>query len=356
MNNSFLIKFIISFLLIFFGAHYNVSANDYNSELGAGGLLPVQSNTIAMDREDLFLSKEEVRVRYEFRNVTSLPVTTRVAFPMPEVPHMDGGGPTTSGGEYNVAVRFPVTNPNFLNFKVWVNQLEIRPKLEIRARLPNGRDISAALLDIGGMALMMRPGVFGREEFNGAYGPIDENTRLRLSQLGAYIVKPDEADRYELPWTVYITFHWEQEFPPGITVIEHHYKPLVGGGLMSFTPQGGVILAGLDSYEKDFCVDASTARRIRQLGQQNGRRPADHAGGTSVLRYILQTARSWHGPIGRFHLTIQGSAESRDLHASITSLCTDLPLHRTGPQRFEATVENYIPAADLRILFLDLPK
>jgi hypothetical protein len=73
------------------------------------------------------------------------------------------------------------------------------------------------------------------------------------------------------------------------------------------------------------------------------------------LRYILQTARSWHGPIGTFHLTIQGETKTDSLKATFISLCTDLPLSRTAPQRFETTVQNYIPNADLRILFIKLP-
>ena len=35
-----------------------------------------------------------------------------------------------------------------------------------------------------------------------------------------------------------------------------------------------------------------------------------------------------------------------------TSLCTDLPISRTGPQRFEATVRDYVPKEDLRILYI----
>ncbi len=36
----------------------------------------------------------------------------------------------------------------------------------------------------------------------------------------------------------------------------------------------------------------------------------------------------------------------------MTTLCTGLPLRRTGPQRFEATVQDYVPKEDLRILYI----
>ena len=34
------------------------------------------------------------------------------------------------------------------------------------------------------------------------------------------------------------------------------------------------------------------------------------------------------------------------------SLCTDLPLRATAPTRFEATVRDYVPAQDLRMLII----
>ena len=40
------------------------------------------------------------------------------------------------------------------------------------------------------------------------------------------------------------------------------------------------------------------------------------------------------------------------LEVRITTLCTDLPLRRTGPQRFEATMRDYVPKEDLRILYI----
>ena len=75
-----------------------------------------------------------------------------------------------------------------------------------------------------------------------------------------------------------------------------------------------------------------------------------------TLGYVLQTARNWSGPIGTFHLTIEGGPMQADgagkAEVRITSLCTDLPLKRTGPQRFEATVSDYVPKDDLRILYI----
>lgn len=59
-------------------------ANDSAAELAAGGITLVRSDGIAMVSEDLTISTELVTVAYVFRNETQAPITTRVAFPVPE--------------------------------------------------------------------------------------------------------------------------------------------------------------------------------------------------------------------------------------------------------------------------------
>ena len=67
------------------------------------------------------------------------------------------------------------------------------------------------------------------------------------------------------------------------------------------------------------------------------------------LEYILHTARSWHGPIGTFTLTIDKGARSR-----LVSLCAD-GVRRTGPGTFEVRRQDYRPNEDLHVLFIDQP-
>jgi hypothetical protein len=60
-------------------------ANDTMAELKTGGLSYVQTLDVEMVKEDLFISREEVRVDYIFRNTTGKPVSGIVAFPMPDI-------------------------------------------------------------------------------------------------------------------------------------------------------------------------------------------------------------------------------------------------------------------------------
>ena len=325
------------------------AANDSEAELAAGGLVLVKNGNIVMQREDLTLSPTEVRVRYEMRNVTDRPLTLRVAFPMPEVPSESPSGLTTSTGGYNIAMR-PPTDPNFMQFRVWAGEREIAPEVEVKALLPGGRDVAAALREIGGMKLVLRPGFFILTDDNAP----DAALRAKLEALGA-LEKPDPST-VRLPWTTHVTFHWMQTFAPGVTVVEHSYRPIVGSRLIVIDDKGRLTGSGGGDTVRDFCIDAPTDQAIRALEK---RVSGAAGGGTLVghtLGYILQTARNWSGPIGTFHLTVQGGpirAEGAGkAPVRITSLCTDLPLRRTGPQRFEATVSDYVPKDDLRILYI----
>jgi hypothetical protein len=328
------------------------NANDSAAELGVGGIVLVKTDAIAMQREDLTLSPAEVRVRYEMRNDTGQPVTLRVAFPIPEVPHMTPGGMTTGrddSGPHNIALR-PPSDPNFLRFRVWSNGQEVTPEVEIRAELADGRDVAGPLREIGGLPLVLQPGLFVEGDT-----PLAPATTEKLQALGAYEKLDDKA--WRLPWTTRITFHWMQTFTPGVTVIEHSYKPIVGGRFIQPKDGGAIEASGRGDPQQDFCIDAPTERAIRALAAQKRRSNPDDAllMGYTVA-YILQTARNWRGPIGTFHLTLAGGRVEGDVvsgtETRIVSLCTDLPLTRTGPQRFEATVRDYVPKDDLRVLFI----
>ncbi len=66
-------------------------ANDSTATLGAGGIEFTKNASIAMEQEDLFISTEQIRVKYIFRNNSAQDITTRVAFPVPEFPENPDG-------------------------------------------------------------------------------------------------------------------------------------------------------------------------------------------------------------------------------------------------------------------------
>lgn len=75
-------RVILSTILVF-STQY-LYANDSTAALGAGGLVLTKTDKIKMESEDLFISQDKIRVKYQFRNTSTQPITTRVAFPIPE--------------------------------------------------------------------------------------------------------------------------------------------------------------------------------------------------------------------------------------------------------------------------------
>src|SRR5687767_12848060 len=62
-----------------------VLANDTSAVLTTGGLEFITSQDIVMESEELFISKEEIRVVYQFRNTGETDQNILVAFPMPDI-------------------------------------------------------------------------------------------------------------------------------------------------------------------------------------------------------------------------------------------------------------------------------
>jgi hypothetical protein len=331
-------------------------ANDSGSELAGGGIVLLKNDVIAMQREELSLSPSEVRVRYEMLNDSSRPLTLRVAFPLPELPAQTPGGRTTTTGGYNILMAEP-RQPNFIGFRVWADGREVAPEVEIRSTLPDGRDIAAQLQQIGGLPLVLRSGLF----FPPDDADLDAGTRRRLSELGA--LEPLDGRGYRLPWTTRITFHWMQTFAPGVTVIEHSYRPILGFRLVTVDQAGAVIASGDEDTAAAFCLDGAGKRTVRQMSERAlARRHKEGMGDDPylfgyTLGYVLQTARNWRGPIGTFHLTVTGgpiplagSTEARTTGA--VSFCSEVPVTQTAPLRSEATAQDFVPGRDLRILFV----
>lgn len=335
-------------------------ANDSSSVLAAGGLVLVKTDAISMQREDLLISPSGIRVRYEMRNDQNVPVTLRVAFPLPEIPIDTPGGlniSDASGQTVAHMINLPFSvRPNFIAFLAWSDGKPLEPEVEVRAVLPDGRNIADALREIGGWSLVMYPKLFesapkldARAEAQYDVGP----TVLRkLHELGVV----DENDSAAWPkWRTYVTFHWQQTFRPGVTIIEHRYQAVVGQFM--FSSRNGTWIGGgvgdPTNMNAGYCIDASTDQELRSMWP----RATQGVLFAETLSYILTTGANWAGPIGTFHLTVDGVKPAWRGAGVVKSmsLCSEFPLQRTGPLRLEGTAQNYTPKQDLRLLMVMEP-
>lgn len=339
-------------------------ANDSSSELTAGGIVLTRNDAITMQREDLTLAPDQVTVRYEMRNDTGKPVTLRVAFPLPDIPVGTPGGyygwDRTRQEPTNVMEMPHVEDPNYLGFSVRADGKALTFETDIRADMPDGRNIVNELRRIGGWPLVLRPAFIGTTpDIKATPDIIGALRKLRAI---------DAKERSGLPlWTTRVTLHWMQTFKPGVTIVEHRYRPVLGFQGVSTensdhtrfdADQGTWNGSGSNDLTKDFCLSGETETRLRDLYRRfRASVSADRYQpyGTFTLGYILRTARNWAGPIRTFHLTIKSGVlphESPTKGVGGVAACTDFPLQETAPHQWEATVTNYVPTRDLRVLLM----
>ena len=302
-------------------------ANDSTASLDTGELVLVPNAEISLEAEDLYISRDEIRVRYVFRNTGAETITTPVAFPLP---------PLEYGEDLNYAVE--AADPeNFVNFRLWVNGQPKPFDIDARATNPSGENITSLLRDSGVPITTFAPDPASQYAPRARLDALSPEVLHRLSEAGA-ILPTEQGGGFSEAWTAHVAFWWMQTFPPGQpVVIEHRYNPVPTHTFFGeFDLQAGHL-------RDEACIDAAFAAGVtrRLAGQDHGML------GATILTYVLVTANNWRGPIGRFHLTVdKGSADA------LVSLCRD-GIRKTGPTTFEWEARNYTPDRDLTLLFVE---
>jgi Domain of unknown function (DUF4424) len=296
-------------------------ANDSTAGHDAGGLVLTRSADIDMVSEDLFVSAEQVRVHYVFRNRSPRDIRTTVAFPMPD-------------RDLTEAHFSDVAYPG--DFRTSVDGRPVAMAVERKARL-DGADRTAALAEFG-----LAPNSTGE-----ALDALPQAKRERLVKLGLAAI--DEYDngrgweKHFVPaWTVQETWHWDQVFPAGRDlVVEHRYTPGTGGSVDAAlarsdfreSPEGRAMI-------RDYCVDSAFLAGLDRAARRGGGMPEQRIG------YILTTGANWRSPIGRFRLVVDKGAPQ-----NLVSFCGE-GVRKISPTRFETVRRNWRPDRDLRILIV----
>jgi hypothetical protein len=306
------------------------TANDTMAEFGAGGLRFERTDELRMEREDLFLSPDEVRVFYVIRNLTTHDVRGTVAFPMPDI---DVGAMSQTPHDFHRSTN----DGDIFDFHVEVDGRPIVPGFEARAVLSSGKDVTDFLKRHH--VLLVDPDHVNLEP-------------ERVKPLTAAGVLDDGDDHYPA-WTVKPVYHWDQVFPAGRELsITHRYKPVLGGTTLSLDPRFFRLdprffrqesFKDAQSSDGAYCPDDAFIRAVKKLPS----RPSEQTVQTRWLEYVLKTGANWAGPIGRFHLEI-GKAKS-----DLLSLCAipGLKVERRG-RSFVAEAANYVPTSNIKILFV----
>jgi hypothetical protein len=308
------------------------SANDSTATTGAGGLVLRQNADIDMVSEDLFVSVEQIRVHYVFRNRSPRDVTVTVAFPMPDrdlaaMRESDVGYPS--------------------DFHTSVGGRPVAAALERHAVL-GGRDHSALLQ---GLHIPLAPDESGTGRIIAALTALPEARRDDLRRLGLIDIDVNDMDdgikREAVPlWTVRDVWHWRQLFPAGRDlVVDHRYRP--GAGSSAGTP------LAFPEYRRSangraeaalYCADADFLASLDRLTGAGGEGAAlpDRR-----IDYILTTGGNWRSPIGDFRLVVD-----KGRPANLVSFC-ETGVRRISQTQFEVRHRNWRPARDLHVLIVE---
>lgn len=306
-------------------------ANDGIAERGAGGLVFRHNDQIDMLSEDLYVSAQEIRVSYRFRNRTGADVRVIVGFPLPD---------------HDLREDFYGDTAYPTDFRTTVDGRPIAMQVEYRAFWQN--EDHTDLLTRLGVPIMYRDDQ-GLDPIVAALSALPDADRSRLLEIGLVepFDDPEPGRRLSPIWTVRETWYREQVFPAGRDVlVEHRYRPGAGG-----THSSALALPGFRDSEEGramiarYCIDPAFLAGVDRLARgTNGEYV-----GEQYVSYILTTGAGWRSPIGEFRLVVD-----KGRPGNIVSFCGE-GVRRIGPTRFEIRRRNWRPTQDLHVLIIQPP-
>lgn len=228
-------------------------ANDSEAAVNLGGIELVANSSISMDSEDLYISKQEVRVRYRYTNRSAKDLELKISFPLPAIRAED----EELYGMQSI--------PDFtdLKFRTTVDGKPVKLTLVHRAEI-KGIDVTQRVQQLG----------WPIDWIDGSGTEPSFLRSLTAKQKAAHAAegllrKTDNGD-YRPNWDAATHVTRQQAFPAGRSVeVTHRYAPMIGGSVA-----GGLepsLRAEYPEHLKKYCTDrAFLAAFDRRLAvQQN---------------------------------------------------------------------------------------
>ena len=305
-------------------------ANDSTAALGLGGLVLTQNDAVSMDSEDLYLSAEQVRVKYEYTNHTGTDVQTLVSFPLPPMPF--------GNDDEDMAT----TDLSDMEFTTLVDGKDVQLMRMEKITVSGRPDLSDTERYISQRGWPLH--YWNDNDFMAGLWKLPKAVENEYLASGYFVRDGSEGIRPN--WIVNTHVTRLQTFPAGKTItVEHSYTPFVGGSVAgSLHKSMRRADYGWNDYIKRYCVDknflAGFDTRQAKLGER-----AEHYYET-WLDYILSSGANWKGPIKKFRLIVdKGSSDN------LVSFCMD-GVKKISPTQFEVRKTNFEPKNDLHILIV----
>lgn len=353
--------FLLSGLLFHNPAAY---ANDSAAAIGAGGIHFHKTEGIVMEKEELFITPDHIKVYYVFKNVTNKDIIVDVFFPLPIQSEISAQKTWDKEildemNEQNKRNNPEYDSSSFLeqvpfeNFSVRVDGKKVAFKREIRA-LQKGKDMTNLFHDNN---LPLNPVLAScnypmtKESDTQA---CDERMK-RYQNLG--LLSPEGQPL----WQKQIHYHWLQTFPKGKEVkIEHSYRPARGSFFFEHQanrlPMEMLIeqLLSRGEWIAKFCpwqsisiTDNFIPWIIREF-QQTSKSTENLTLMFYEVDYILTTGANWEGPIRDFTITIEYPKDGT------VASCWPFDQNKIkdiGSNKIQFHQKDFKPDQDLKILF-----
>ncbi len=309
---------------ILFSTFQTAKADDGLAAIQNGVITFSKTDDIVMQEETLILSIDRIKATFTFLNISAKAQDLLIAFPIPDID-------TATNDGLDIPVK---DNDNFVGFQTKVDGKTVSQGLEIRAFLPDGKEVTGILKTHE--IPLVRP----YWTLVDSLKALPEDTQRQLIAAGAI---EGEVGDVSPRWIAKSKFFFGQTFLPGTPVrIEHAYKPSLDISKMSFYSAD---MAPSPEQIATYCLTPAIASEITVREAKAAQSVHPHMAQYSI-GYILSTAKTWAGPIGRFRLIVEKQNENQ-----IASFC--LPLQQTSPTRYEMERQDFVPDRDLDVVFFE---
>jgi len=308
--------------LLQFAVYSQVQAADYP----AGGIVLQDRLDIVLERQDLTISPEAVRIAYVFRSDAAVAQQTIIAFPMPPVP-VAGGVDFLGGAEIN-----DDDPANYMHFTAQADGQPVPLRSSGFAYLGE-RDISD-VLRAAGLPLLISP-----DTASDLIAALPAEQFFALEERGIASRGGDDPPHFTPLWSYQTILDWQQVFPPGRTEIEITYRPLRGEN----DNPGDSFETGQEVAR--YCVSDEIKAEIARRKAEGQRYEI------KTVKVLLTIAQDWKGPIGDFSFHV----DTQDDTNVVAAFCPP------GPEQIAAgqhawIARDFTPTQDLEIAFFEFQR
>lgn len=315
-------------------------ANDSVASINLGGLQLSPSALVTMDSEDLYLSENRIRVRYQFTNTGSQAEHLLISFPLP-FPTEQEQADSLETGMYQ--------EWDQLDFKTLIDG-KPAPLTRYDVPMVRGKSVEARVKALGWPVLHWKDSTFSKR-----INALSDAAAAKLVAEGLLIDDAGSgggaARNLRAGWAVQTHVTRDQTFPAGETItVEHSYKPFVGGSASTSLNRDirDDAMKGPDGLAKVFCVDPAFLGAYDRRIYGTGTKPD---AGTTVVQswfgYVLKSGANWAGPIKKFRMVLD-----KGKPGNLISLCMN-GMKKIGPTQFELVKTDFEPRQDLDILLVE---